>query len=70
MNPASALAPVTLDLQRTVAERLLLSALDQMESAEKADDMRRRALFLAVEGRRLSQSLDEDATLGAMGRME
>jgi signal transduction histidine kinase len=60
---------LTLEIQREVAERLLLSALREQESADAAESARRTASFLAVESRRLAESLDEAETLAAMERM-
>ncbi|MDB4892948.1 MAG: ATP-binding region ATPase domain protein [Gemmatimonadetes bacterium] len=60
---------LTLEIQREVAERLLLSALREQDSADAANAARRRASFLAVESRRLAESLDEGETLAAMERM-
>ncbi|MEO8619411.1 MAG: HAMP domain-containing sensor histidine kinase [bacterium] len=60
---------LTLNLQREVAERLLLSALRDQDAANSALQSRHQAIFLATESRRLSESLDERATLTAMERM-
>ena len=60
---------LALGLQRDVAERLLLSALREQDSAAVAEESRRAAAFLAAEGRRLAESLDEGATLKAMEAM-
>ncbi|MDP1860633.1 MAG: GAF domain-containing protein, partial [Gemmatimonadaceae bacterium] len=60
---------ITLALQREVAERLLLSALRERDAADLAETSRRGAAFLAAEGRRLVESLDESATLVAMESM-
>ncbi|MEO5817704.1 MAG: HAMP domain-containing sensor histidine kinase [Gemmatimonadaceae bacterium] len=62
-------AEVTLEIQREVAERLLLSALRERDSADAAEAAKRSANFLAQESRRLAESLDEKETLAAMGRM-
>ncbi|CAN5123439.1 ATP-binding protein [soil metagenome] len=61
-------AELSLALQREVAERLLLSALREQQSAELAEHSRRSAEFLAAEGRRIGESLDEGATMGAINR--
>jgi signal transduction histidine kinase len=53
-------------LEREIVERLLMSALREQDAAEIADEQRARATFLAVESRRLSESLDETETLAAM----
>ena len=58
-----------LGLQRSVAERLLLSALRDKDLAAEADELRRGASFLAAESRRLAESLDETATLAAIKRL-
>ena len=58
-----------LGLQRRVAERLLLSAMREQDAALAAEASWRRAAFLAAEGRRLTESLDEAVTLSAMKRM-
>lgn len=62
-------AEVTLEIQREVAERLLLSALREKDSADAAESARLSATFLAHESRRLAESLDENETLSAMARM-
>ncbi|HEY5061627.1 MAG TPA: hypothetical protein VII52_08840, partial [Gemmatimonadaceae bacterium] len=54
-----AIAP---DRQRAIAERLLLSALREQESA-------RNAAFLALASHDLSLSLDEDATYDIIQRL-
>ena len=66
---AATQAELTLAIQRDVAERLLLAALREQEAADAAEVMRIGASFLASEGRRLSESLDEGETLAAMKRM-
>ena len=58
-----------LGLQRRVAERLLLSAMREQDAALAAEASWRGAAFLAAEGRRLTESLDEAVTLSAMKRM-
>jgi signal transduction histidine kinase len=60
---------LSLALQRAVAERLLMSALREQDAADVAEESRRSAAFLAAEGRRLAESLDEAETLDAMERM-
>ena len=57
---------LTHDLQRMVAERMLLSALEQRDLASGAAA---RAAFLAAEAIRLAGSLDENATSDAMAKM-
>jgi signal transduction histidine kinase len=59
----------SLSLQRDVAERMLLRALDERDHATTAEASRRRATFLASEGRRLSESLDEVSTREAVSRL-
>ncbi|HLB09595.1 MAG TPA: GAF domain-containing sensor histidine kinase [Gemmatimonadaceae bacterium] len=58
-----------LGLQRRVAERLLLSAMRDQDAAASANASWTGAAFLAAEGRRLTDSLDEALTLSAMKRM-
>jgi signal transduction histidine kinase len=60
---------LTLALQREVAERMLLSALRERDAADKAEESSRRATFLAAEGRRLAESLDETATKTAVASL-
>ena len=55
-----------LALQKDVTERMLLSALRESEIANEAEASQRRAAFLASEGRRLVESLDEQMTLRAI----
>lgn len=62
-------AELTVGLQREVTERMLLSALRERDAADAAEASRRSADFLAAEGRRLGESLDESATLAAMASM-
>ncbi|HUQ45628.1 MAG TPA: ATP-binding protein [Gemmatimonadaceae bacterium] len=62
-------ADLTLALQREVAERILLSALRERDAADKAEQSSRRATFLAAEGRRLAQSLDEGTTQEAVASL-
>ena len=59
-------AEATLVLQRDLAEQMLLAALRERDSAHAAELSRSRAVFLAAEGRRLAESIDEDATLNTM----
>ncbi len=61
---------LTVGLQREVAGRLLLSALQAHDAADASENARRRASFLAVERRRLAESLDERATLTAMAGLQ
>jgi signal transduction histidine kinase len=59
-------ADLTLALQREVAERMLLSALRERDASDRAERSSRRATFLAAEGRRLAESLDERTTQNAV----
>ena len=59
-------ADLTLALQREVAERMLLAVLRERDATDKAERLSQRATFLAAEGRRLAQSLDESTTLSAV----
>jgi signal transduction histidine kinase len=52
-----------LDLQRQVAEQMLLGALRERGIAEDAEAARRRATFLAEAGRVLAESVDQTSTL-------
>jgi signal transduction histidine kinase len=58
-----------LDLQRQVAEQMLLGALRERGFAEDAEDARRRAAFLAEAGRLLAESVDQSSTLVALTRL-
>jgi signal transduction histidine kinase len=57
------------ELQRDIAEQLLLTALREQDAADVAEESRRAATFLASESRRLDESLDEGATLAAIAAM-
>ena len=59
----------TLDLQRQVAERMLLGALREHGFAEDAEAARRRAAFLAEAGRLLGESIDQSSTLIALTKL-
>jgi signal transduction histidine kinase len=59
----------TLVLQRQVAEQMLMSALRERDAADSAEESSRRASYLAAEGRRLADSLDEQETLDALTRL-
>jgi signal transduction histidine kinase len=59
----------SLDLQRQVAEQMLLGALRERGLAEGAEAARRRAAFLAEAGRLLSQSVDQASTLLALTKL-
>lgn len=52
-----------LELQRQVAEQMLLGALREQGLAEDAEEARRRAAFLAEAGRLLAESADRASTL-------
>jgi signal transduction histidine kinase len=58
-----------LDLQRSVAEQMLLGALRERGFAEDAEAARRRAAFLAEAGRLLAESVDQSSTLIALTRL-
>jgi signal transduction histidine kinase len=58
-----------LDLQREVAEQMLLGALRERGFADDAEAARRRAAFLAEAGRLLAESVDQDSTLLALTRL-
>jgi signal transduction histidine kinase len=59
----------TLDLQRQVAEQMLLGALRERGFAEDAEAARRRAAFLAEASRLLGESVDRSSTLIALSRL-
>jgi signal transduction histidine kinase len=58
-----------LELQRHVAEQMLLGALRERGFAEDAEAARRRAAFLAEAGRLLAESVDQTSTLVALTRL-
>ena len=58
-----------LDLQRQIAEQMLLGALRERGFAEDAEAARRRAAFLAEAGRVLAESVDQSSTLVALTRL-
>jgi signal transduction histidine kinase len=58
-----------LELQRQVAEQMLLGALRERGFAEDAEDARRRAAFLAEAGRLFAESLDQTSTLVALAKL-
>jgi len=58
-----------LDLQREVAEQMLLSALRERGLADDAEAARRRAAFLAEAGRLLAESVDQSSTLVALTKL-
>jgi signal transduction histidine kinase len=57
------------DLQRQVAEQMLLSALRERGLAEDADAARRRAAFLAESGRLLAESENQTGTFIALAKL-
>ncbi len=58
-----------LDLQRTIAEQMLLGALRERGLAADAEAARRRATFLAEAGRLLAESVDRAGTLVALTKL-
>ena len=58
-----------LELQRQVAEQMLLGALRERGFADDAEAARRRAAFLAEAGRLLAESVDQASTLVALTRL-
>jgi signal transduction histidine kinase len=58
-----------LDLQRQIAEQMLLGALRERGFADDAEAARRRAAFLAEAGRLLAESVDQSSTLVALTRL-
>ena len=58
-----------LNLQRQVAEQMLLGALRERGFADDAEAARRRATFLAEAGRLLAESVDQSSTLVALTRL-
>lgn len=59
----------SLEIQRQVAERMLLGALREQGFAEDAEAARRRAAFLAEAGRLLAESVDQASTLLALTKL-
>jgi len=59
----------SLNLQRQVAEKMLIGALRERGIAEDAESARRRAAFLAEAGRLLAQSVDQATTLVALTKL-
>jgi signal transduction histidine kinase len=57
------------DLQRQVAEQMLLGALRERGLADDAEAARRRAAFLAEAGRLLAESVDQATTLVALTKL-
>jgi signal transduction histidine kinase len=60
---------VARDLQRQVAEQMLLGALRERGLADDAEAGRRRAAFLAEAGRLLAESVDQSTTLVALTKL-
>ena len=58
-----------LDLQRQVAEQMLLGALRERGFAEDAEAAHRRAAFLAEAGRQLAESVDQSSTLVSLTKL-
>jgi len=58
-----------LNLQRQIAEQMLLGALRERGLAEDAEAARRRAAFLAEAGRVLAESVDQSSTLVALTKL-
>ena len=58
-----------LELQRQVAEQMLLGALRERGLAEDAEAARRRAAFLAEAGRLLAESVGQTSTLVALTKL-
>ena len=59
----------SVEIQREVAERMLLGALREQGFAEDAEAARRRAAFLAEAGRLLAESVDQASTLLALTKL-
>ena len=59
----------TLELQRQLAEQMLLGALRERGFAEDAEAARRHATFLAEAGRLLAESVDQASTFVALARL-
>jgi signal transduction histidine kinase len=57
------------ELQRQVAEQMLLGALRERGLADDAEAARRRAAFLAEAGRLLAESVDQSTTLVALTKL-
>lgn len=58
-----------LEIQRELAERMLLGALRERGFADDAEAARRRAAFLAEAGRLLAESMDRASTLIALAKI-
>ncbi len=59
----------SLELQRQVAEQMLLGALRERDLAEDANAARRRAAFLAEAGRLLAESMNQASTFAALAEL-
>lgn len=59
----------SIELQREVAEQMLLGALRERGLADDAEAARRRAAFLAEAGRLLAESVDQASTLLALTKL-
>jgi signal transduction histidine kinase len=69
MDSGTLSADAVLELQRKVAEQMLIGALRERVIAEDAENARRRAAFLAEAGRLLAQSVDQTSTLAALTKL-
>jgi signal transduction histidine kinase len=69
MDSRTPSADAVLELQRKVAEQMLIGALRERVIAEDAESARRRAAFLAEAGRLLAQSVDQTSTLSALTKL-
>jgi signal transduction histidine kinase len=69
MDSGKLSADGVLELQRKVAEQMLIGALRERVIAEDAENARRRAAFLAEAGRLLAQSVDQTSTLAALTKL-
>jgi signal transduction histidine kinase len=59
----------SVELQRQIAEQMLLGALRERGLADDAEAARRRAAFLAEAGRLLAESVDQASTLIALTKL-
>lgn len=60
----------SVEQQRTIAERMLLSALREQEQADTARSAQARAAYLAHESSRLGESIDESTTLHSVAGLQ
>lgn len=58
-----------LDLQRRIAEQMLLGALRERGLADDAEESRRHAAFLSEAGRQLAETVGQKSTLVAMTKL-